>query len=79
MLVGAAAAVLVYIVFLVIYFFDDTIKTDEDVKNVLGLSVLGSIPNSEYVPARGYRYYNKYYTKYYGKRLYSSQTKEEQK
>ncbi len=77
LLVGVGAAALVYIFFLVLYFLDDTIKTDEDVKDILGLSVLGSIPNSEYTPGRGYRYYAS--RVFYGKRAYTAKAKEEEK
>lgn len=44
-LVGIAAAVVVYGVFLVMFLLDDMIRTGEDVEQLLGLSVLGEIPD----------------------------------
>ena len=45
-LVGLAAAVLMYAVYLIIFLVDDKIRTEEDVHDYLGLSVLGEIPNA---------------------------------
>ena len=58
-LLGVAAAVITYGVFLVIYLLDDTIRDDEDVMRYLGLSVLGDIPDaaSEGSGAYGYGAY----------------------
>ena len=42
---GVAAAVVTYVIFLIIFLLDDRIKTDEDVERYLGLSILGNIPN----------------------------------
>lgn len=61
-LVGAAAAVLTYVVYVVIYLLDDRIRTDEDVERLLGLSVLADIPDlnadhkNKYGYNRGYKY-----------------------
>lgn len=57
-LVGAAAAVLTYAVFVAIYLLDDRIRTDEDVERLLGLSVLADIPdiNANQKKGYGYRY-----------------------
>lgn len=61
-LVGAAAAVLTYVVYVVIYLLDDRIRTDEDVERLLGLSVLADIPDlnadhkNKYDYNRGYKY-----------------------
>ena len=44
---GCVAALVVYVVFLVMFMMDDKIKDEEDVVKYLGLSVLGYIPNSD--------------------------------
>lgn len=44
LLIGLAAAVLVYVVFLILYVTNDKINTPEDVKEILGLNLLGAIP-----------------------------------
>lgn len=58
-LVGAAAAVLTYVVYVVIYLLDDRIRTDEDVERLLGLSVLADIPdlNADHKNKYGYNKY----------------------
>lgn len=43
-LVGGVAAVAVYAVFLFMFLMDDSLKTDEDCQNYLGVSVIGDIP-----------------------------------
>lgn len=55
-LLGVAAAIVTYGVFLVIYLLDDSIRSEEDVMRYLGLSVLGDIPdaNSEDTGSYGY-------------------------
>lgn len=60
------AMVLTYLVFVLIYIFDDTIHTDEDIKNYLNLSVLGDIPNFNDTNKKKYgakSYRNKYYSR----------------
>ena len=44
-LIGILAAIVTYSVILIIYIFDDCIKTKEDIETYLGVSVLGDIPN----------------------------------
>ena len=61
LLIGIAVAVLVYSLFVVIFIFDDNMRSDEDINKYLGLSVLGNIPNSDENPKNK----NKYY-KYFG-------------
>lgn len=46
-LVGIVAAVVTYGVFLVRMLLDDRIRTEEDIERVLGVSVLGEIPDME--------------------------------
>ena len=45
-LVGIVSALIAYAVFLLVYLLDDKIRTEEDVQDYLGLSVLGEIPNT---------------------------------
>lgn len=70
-LVGIVAAVLVYGVFFLIFMFDDSVWTDEEIDKYLGLSVLGDIPDANTTHRKGYGYYKKYsrYGRYgkYGK------------
>ena len=61
-LAGAAAAVLVYAVFLIIFLLDDSIRTEEDIKEILGLTILGDIPNAD--EASGEKYKGSKYKKY---------------
>ena len=45
---GVVAAVVTYVIFLIIFLLDDRIKTDdENLERYLGLSVLGNIPNAD--------------------------------
>ncbi len=46
-LIGVLAAFLVYVGFLIHFLTDDKIKTPDDVKNVLGLNLLGAIPSQQ--------------------------------
>lgn len=45
-LVGLAAAILTYAIYLLVFLLDDKIRNEEDVQDYLGLSVLGEIPNA---------------------------------
>ena len=65
LIVGFCGAILVYGIFLVIFLLDGSIKSDEDVRNYLGVSVLGEIPDAEETRRKKYGYY-----KYYGKNKY---------
>lgn len=56
---AAVAVVLTYAVFVVIYIFDDSINSNEDVQRYLGLSVLGMIPDYNCSSKKKYKY-NKY-------------------
>jgi capsular polysaccharide biosynthesis protein len=47
LLIGAAAALVVYLIYLVIFLLDDKINGPEDVEKYLQLSVLGQIPNKQ--------------------------------
>ena len=48
-----AGMLLCALVYTAKYMLDDTIRTEEDVRNYLGLSVLGIIPESEELRAMG--------------------------
>lgn len=69
-LVGAVAAVLTYTLFLILFLVDDVIKTDEDIEQYLGLTILGNIPNANDANKKHYGYYSAY-----GAEIRSSQKK----
>lgn len=57
--VGAlGAAVLVYIVYLIIFMLDDKVSTPDDIEKYLGMSVLGLIPHAQ--DGAGSKYGGKY-------------------
>lgn len=60
-LVAAAAAVFVYAVYLIIFFADDRIRTDEDIERSLGLSVLSDVPDFNVQHKKSRKYYRGYY------------------
>ena len=58
---GIAAAVVMYVVFLIIFLLDDRIQTDdENLERYLGLSVLGNIPSADGKKPGKYGYYKAY-------------------
>ncbi len=63
---GIIAAILVYVVFLAMFLFDNYIHTEEDIERYLGLSILGDIPDAD-APKKKNKY-SKY--KSYQKRDY---------
>lgn len=65
-LTAIAAAALTYVVFLLIFIFDDRIRTNEEIENAFGLSILGEIPNVGTSGKKGRysRYYRGYGNKY---------------
>ena len=69
LLTGFLAAAGVYGLFVLAYILDDKIKTDEDIKNYLDLSILGDIPSYDDNSKKSYgsRYYG---SKYYGGKYY---------
>lgn len=77
---GAAAAIFVYAIYVVIFILDDKIKTEDDVQKQLGVSVLGDIPNSNAARRRkkkyGYYYYGSDSGKKSKKRKYAKGGKE---
>ena len=62
LLVGVLVAVAVYVVFLVIFLFDDRIRDNERIEQYLNLTILGDIPDA--VESKKFR--NSYYRKSYG-------------
>ena len=64
--IGLIAAVLTYSVFLIVFLLDATIKTDEDIENYLGLSILGDIPEANNDKKNKQKYRYKYRRKGYG-------------
>lgn len=60
MLIGVAIAVGVYMIFVIAYMVDDRIKSDEDIENYFGLSVLGDIPDASEQQNKRYGSYRRY-------------------
>lgn len=59
-LIGIVAALMVYAAFLIAFLADDRIRTDEDIQQYLGLSILGNIPNAAGGGRHRYGYYSPY-------------------
>ncbi len=68
---GIIAAVLVYVIFLAMFLFDNYIHTEEDIERYLGLTVLGDIPDAD-APRKKSKYKYKY-GKYKSYRSYKRQ------
>ena len=64
LLIAAVAAVAAFIIHVLIYMLDDTLRTDEDCQHYLGLTVLGDIPNAYENNKKKNKYY--YYRRSYG-------------
>lgn len=58
LLLGILAAIATYSLILIIYIFDDCIRTKDDIETYLGVSVLGDIPNF----AAGNKHYGGHYS-----------------
>ncbi len=56
-LFGAIAGAAVYALFLMMYLFDSYIHTEEDIERYLGLSVIGEIPDANYIRKKRYSAY----------------------
>ena len=63
LLFGLLAAIAVYSVFFLIFILDDSISDNEEIEKILGLSVLGEVPdfNDEAHSKYGQRSYGKHY------------------
>ena len=65
LLVGAAVAAVVYVIFVVMFIMDDTLKSDEDCQLYLGVSIIGDIPDADDTHKKKYGgYYRGYYRRY---------------
>ena len=64
LLAGFIGAAVVYVVFLVLHLLNDKINDADDVQNLLGISVLGEIPNEHDVSTHKKRYGSYYYRHY---------------
>ena len=64
LLIAVAVALVIYVIYLVLFLMDDKINNAEDVEKYLGLNVLGQIPN---------RHSGRNRAKYYGAGQYQSQ------
>lgn len=69
--VGIAAAVVTYAVYLLMFILDDRLRTDEDIERILGLSILAEIPNTGGSNKGRYGYYKGYGRYGSGKRAYA--------
>lgn len=58
-LAAVAAAVIAYGVFLVIFIFDDKLRTEDDIEKYLNISIIGRIPNVEDVKNNKGKYYRR--------------------
>ena len=60
-LIGVIAAAAVYIIFLIMFVIDDSLRTEDDIVRALGLTVLAEIPDAgEYKKPNKYGRYGKY-------------------
>ncbi len=71
---GLVAAVVVYVIFLAMFLFDNYIHTEEDIERYLGLTILGDIPDADapkkknkykYGKYKSYRYYKRHGYRYH--------------
>lgn len=58
--VALAAAVAIYVLFLLMFLLDDSLRTEEDIERYLGLSVLGDIPDADASKRKKYGYHSWY-------------------
>ncbi|MBQ8719919.1 MAG: hypothetical protein IJY65_02680 [Clostridia bacterium] len=62
---GGLAAAAVYLLFVIMYIMDDTLKSEEDCQTYLGVSIIGEIPDADDAHKSKYGYYKRYgYGKY---------------
>ena len=76
LLFGVIAGAFVYLIYVIVFIADTSIRTDEDIQNYLGLSVIGDIPDADAGKGGGYKYkkYGRYgrYGRYSRYSRYSS-------
>ena len=58
-LAGLFAAVFTYLFFVIYSLFDTSLRTDEEIEELLGVSIIGDIPNAEAHKDKHYGYYGK--------------------
>lgn len=75
LIAGIAAALVVYFIYIVIFLLDDSIYTGEEIEQVLGVTILGEIPNADDSASGKKKKYGKYgYGRYgYGKQPYGKE------
>lgn len=59
LIVGVVAAAVTFIICLLVFFLDDRLRSAEQIEQVLGLSVLGDIPDYTIQHKNAYSYYSK--------------------
>lgn len=64
-IVAVITGILVYLLFVINFMLDDSLKSDEEIESVLGVNILGDIPNANHGNHGKYGYYGKYYHAYY--------------
>lgn len=60
LIVGGIAAIVTFAICLLVFFLDDRIRSTEHIEQLLGLTVLGDIPNSNALSQRGHYGYYRY-------------------
>ena len=70
LMIGAAVAAVTFLIFVIMFIMDDTLRSDEDCQLYLGVTILGDIPDAEDTHKKKYGgYYRGYYRRYgYGYR-----------
>lgn len=76
LLFAFAGAMVLYVVFLVVFLMDDKINTPEDVQKHLGVGVLGEIPDKNEVHRKKHKKGYYYYYYYASDRVYEPQKQE---
>ena len=76
LLAGVGSALLVYIIFMFVYIFDDKIRDDEEIEKNFHLSILGEIPDANITGKRKSKY-QRYYAARYQRYEDTSSEKEE--
>ena len=57
LLAGLFAAIFTYLLFVIYSLFDTSLHTDEEIEELLGVSIIGDIPNADTHKSRHYGYY----------------------
>ena len=69
-LIGLVGAIAAYLVFLIMFVADDSLRTEDDIMQSLGLTVLAEIPDANGGKKGKYGHYSGYGKYYYGSKAY---------